>query len=63
MITLIIDGHMVGIIKRQIFNHLTLKELGETLTELSKEYILAYETVRNVTLAGFDLYVAIVTKR
>lgn len=62
MITLIIDGDMVGL-NRQVLYNQTLKELGEKLTELSSEYILAYDMVRNITLAGFDLYVSIVAKR
>lgn len=63
MITLIVDKMAIGE-KREIFNNLTLKELGEKLTELSAKYVLVFDTVRNIIPeGGCDLYISVATKR
>lgn len=65
MITLVIDLNGVGIDDRQIVKNLTIPELGTVLTEMSKGYILVYDTVRtgDDASAGCTLYISAVAKK
>jgi hypothetical protein len=62
VITLIIDDDLTH--TREIKEQLTLRELGNALTELSAKYVLVFDTVQNIIPAcSCDLYVTIVDKR
>ena len=62
MITLIVwdkNGYMV-----EEYKNLTLRELGAKLTKLSEEWILVFDTVRDIDAGiGFTMYVTKATKR
>lgn len=52
-----------GISKTQEFKNLTLKELGETLVGFSKEYMLVFDTVRDiVTQTSCTLYITAIPR-
>lgn len=53
MFTVILDfeENSAKVKVRQIIENLTAKELGATLTELSKQYVLLFDTVTNFTTA------------
>ena len=60
MITLIVNSET----DRQVFENLTLRELGAKLTELSKKYVLVFDDARRVHPdVGCDLYITIASLR
>jgi len=60
MITLIVNGDF----NREVFENLTLRELGAKLTELSEKYVLVFDDARRVYPdVGCDLYVTIADLR
>lgn len=63
MITLIVNSNVNGV-NRKVYEYLTLRELGIKLVELSENYILAFDCVRNIEAEIVcEMTVTIVTKR
>lgn len=53
MITLVVDFECMVPNKRKVFENLTVKEFGEKIVELSKDYVLVYDTCKNRQTASF----------
>ena len=62
MITLILDNEITN--KRKVFENMTIREFGEKIVELSKDWVLVFDTVSNLNpMISFDIYLVAVSRR